>query len=153
MNIAFKETRDFSEQEISELAGRVVAMDPWRRLGFTQGEVHYRSSHPECDSRHLVILNEGEPAGLICLKHPWLYGVYIGLFAVLPEVQGKGIGSRALEFIENEYREEVKNIWLLVSDFNETAKAFYQAKGFTVIGNIEDFLVKGEDEVLLRKVI
>jgi len=153
MNLSFQDTSEFSDEVIGELAAKVVAIDPWLRLGFTQGELHYRTSHPECGSRHLVIVDDGKPAGLICLKHPWLYGVYIGLFAILPEAQGKGVGSSALEFIEREYRDKVKNIWLLVSDFNEQAKAFYQSRGFKTIGTIDDFLVEGEDEVLMRKVL
>lgn len=110
-------------------------------------------SNPEPDARRLALVANGAIAGLLCLRYPWLRGVYLEMLAVLPSAQGLGLGACALDYVEREYRDKTRNIWLLVSAFNERARGFYQAKGFTQIGMIKDFLVEGEDEILMRKLI
>ncbi|MEO5344637.1 MAG: hypothetical protein H7842_15210, partial [Gammaproteobacteria bacterium SHHR-1] len=46
---------------------------------------------------------------------------------------------------------QAANIWLLVSRFNQPARHFYLAHGFAELCCIEDLLLAGEDEVLMRK--
>jgi ribosomal protein S18 acetylase RimI-like enzyme len=82
-----------------------------------------------------------------------LRGAYIELFAVLPAAQGRGVGRAILEFVESSYRGRAANLWLLVSAFNSGARGFYEKHGFRPIGVIEDLVVVGQDEILMRKVI
>ena len=43
------------------------------------------------------------------------------------------------------------NLFLMVSDFNQAAHAFYVALGYEVVGSLHDYLVRGHSEILMRK--
>ncbi|MFZ1537901.1 MAG: GNAT family N-acetyltransferase [Chromatiaceae bacterium] len=142
------------EPGLAAVIGNALAgMDPWKTLGYGAEALAHglESPHPEV-TRYLA-MRSGEPQGLVVVRYPWLRGAYIDLFAVLPAAQGRGIGGAALEFLESSYRGRTTNLWLLVSGFNSGARRFYEQHGFRPIGVIEDLVVAGQDEVLLRKVI
>ena len=137
----------------AEIGNRLAGMDPWRTLGYSAETLArgLASPHPEV-TRYLAMEGD-EPQGLVVVRYPWLRGAYVELFAVLPAAQGRGVGRAALEFIESHYRGRTANLWLLVSGFNASARRFYERQGFRPIGVIEDLVVAGQDEVLMRKVI
>ena len=146
--------RAAQEREQAAAIGAALAgMDPWRTLGY-QAEPLARgleSAHP--DLTHYLAMRDGELQGLVVVRHPWLRGAYIELFAVLPRAQGQGVGRAALDFIESHYRRRTANLWLLVSGFNTGARCFYEKQGFHSVGVIADLVVAGQDEMLMRKVI
>lgn len=125
-------------------------MDPWRRLGYRQKALEAFFLRPACDAERYLIRLDGEVAGTLCLKRPWLRGVYLEQLAILPPWQRLGLGRRALVFIE-ESHPEAANIWLAVSAFNEAARHFYAANGFVELCILDELLAPGEDEVLMRK--
>jgi len=153
LNIQIEDMSRRGEGEVERLAMRIAAMDPWLRLGYSKESISVYLRNPEPDAGRLAIVVNDAVAGILCLRYPWLRGVYIEMFALIPEVQGMGVGSRMLEYIEGEFQSKTRNIWLLVSAFNGKAQGFYRAKGFLQIGKIKDFLVEGEDEILMRKTI
>jgi len=56
---------------------------------------------------------------------------YIFVLAVLPEYQGKGLGSQLIQFAEDTARKKkFKKVSLLVSAQNENAIRFYEKHGF-----------------------
>ena len=139
--------------QAESIAATLAAIDPWRTLGYSAATLArgLESTHPEL-TRYLA-LRGGAPEGLVVVRHPWLRGAYIELFAVLPPAQGQGLGRAALEFIESHYRPRTANLWLLVSGFNTGARCFYEKQGFHPVGVIADLVVAGQDELLMRKVI
>jgi len=140
-------------EQAAAIGATLAGIDPWRTLGY-QAETLARgleSTHP--DLTHYLAMRDGEPQGLVVVRHPWLRGAYIELFVVLPRAQGQGVGRAALEFIESHYRRRTANLWLLVSGFNTGARCFYEKQGFHPVGVIADLVVAGQDEVLMRKVI
>jgi ribosomal protein S18 acetylase RimI-like enzyme len=42
-------------------------------------------------------------------------------------------------------------VFLLVSSFNKDAQRFYRSRGYEVVGEIRDALVRGESEIIMRK--
>jgi ribosomal protein S18 acetylase RimI-like enzyme len=140
-------------EQAAAIGATLTGMDPWRTLGY-QAETLARgleSTHP--DLIRYLAARDGEPQGLVVVRHPWLRGAYIELFAVLPPAQGRGLGRVALELIESRYHRRTANLWLLVSGFNNGARCFYEKQGFHLVGIIADLVVAGQDEVLMRKVI
>jgi ribosomal protein S18 acetylase RimI-like enzyme len=139
---------------LAEVIGRTLAgMDPWQTLGYdaeglTRG---LQVVHPDL-TRYLV-QRDAKTLALAAVRHPWLRGAYIELFAVLPGAQGRGVGGALLRHIEATYRWRTGNLWLLVSAFNTGASRFYERHGFRQIGLIPDLVVPGQDEVLMRKVL
>jgi ribosomal protein S18 acetylase RimI-like enzyme len=69
--------------------------------------------------------------------------------AVLPDWQGRGIGSVILRRIEEEMKP--KNVWVCVSSFNRAAERFYIRNGFEHVGPLPGLLRPQFDELLMRK--
>ena len=135
------------------IARTLATLDPWRTLGYGS-EVLTRSLtsvHPDL-TRYLACRG-GRTLGLAVVRHPWLRGAYIELFAVLPEAQGQGVGGALLDRLEGAWRGRAANLWLLVSGFNVAARGFYLRHGFREIGVIPGLIIPAQDEVLLRKVL
>jgi len=62
--------------------------------------------------------------------------LYIDCFAVLPKYQGKGIGTKLLEFLIEEYVNQRNQILgLLVETENTNAQKLYSKVGFKPVGN------------------
>lgn len=60
---------------------------------------------------------------------------YIDCIGVNPNQQGKGLGSKIIEFLIGEYVTENKTVLgLLVDDDNPKAKKLYERLGFQVVG-------------------
>lgn len=56
-----------------------------------------------------------------------------------------------MKFIEKRIFMTSQNVFLCVSSFNKEAQRFYQKQGYKNIGLLKDYIVKGYDEVLMRK--
>ena len=75
-------------EEAHTIAATLAGIDPWLTLG-TSAESLARglqSTHPDV-TRYLAVRN-GVTQGLVGIRHPWLRGAYIELFAVLPSRPG-----------------------------------------------------------------
>lgn len=157
MSIENKLSFDLIENDqpelFSHIANQACQIEPWKSLS-TEPEklvAYYHSQSPDLIRFHLQM--DGATAGLVCLRQPWLRGVYIEHFLVLPGFQGMGIGKAFLRHIESKYQTQTNNLWLLVSAFNQPARKFYTSQGFIEIGPIRDFIKPGMDEILMRKLI
>jgi len=139
-------------------AGRVgqvlTTMDPWQHLGFgAQVLTDYLNRHDSALDRHAII-QHGHLVGAIAVRSPWLRGPYLELLAVFPQTQGKGIGSKALNWaFEHARTSKAVNFWACVSAFNLAARGFYAHMGFTETTELTDLVVSGENEILLRKIL
>lgn len=61
---------------------------------------------------------------------------YIDCLAVDPSQQGKGLGSKLIQFLKEEYVDRRKTILgLLVDEDNPSAKKLYERLGFHVVGS------------------
>lgn len=139
--------------QAASIAAVLAEIDPWKTLGYGVELLEQKLGSVHPDVIRYLVMRDGEPHGLVVVRFPWLGGAYIELFAVLPAAQGRGIGHAALEFVESCYSERTTNLWLLVSGFNSGARRFYERHGFRPIGVIDDLVLKGQHEVLMRKVI
>lgn len=62
--------------------------------------------------------------------------IYIDCFAVLPTFQGKGIGTKLLQFLIEEYvNQRNQTLGLLVEKYNINAQKLYSKVGFKPVGN------------------
>ncbi len=103
-----------------------------------------------CISRMLI----DNPCGVIIMDPRGLAGSpYIKLIAVDPGFRNRKIGAAMLGYVENEFRGKARFIFLCVSSFNKQAQKFYAAHGFTQIGELKDFIIKGASELIMQKTI
>ena len=54
---------------------------------------------------------------------------------------------------EKKIFKKAPNVFLCVSAFNGGAQRFYRRLGYARVGVLKDFVVRGQDEILLRKTI
>jgi ribosomal protein S18 acetylase RimI-like enzyme len=67
--------------------------------------------------------------------------------------RGQGVGRALLEFAEQRIFRETPNVFICVSDFNRDARGFYAKLGYEEVGELKDYVVRGHNEILLRKTI
>ena len=125
--------------------------DPWRRLGYAKDDWN-RIFCPTPKGRDCyVALLEGQVAGVAILKQKFLLGDYLELLGVAEWARKQGIGRNLLSHVERLVFGRTKNLFACVSDFNESARAFYKKHGYQEIGPMPNFLIPGSAEILLRK--
>jgi ribosomal protein S18 acetylase RimI-like enzyme len=90
-------------------------------------------------------------AGVAIVKQKFLLGDYLELLGVAVWARQRGIGGHLLQHIEEQVFTRTKNLFACVSDFNESARAFYKKHGYQEIGPMPNFLIPGSAELLLRK--
>ena len=139
------------EKEAGPVAERLSAIDPWLTLGYRPESLRDYLIRPDPAKHCFVIEVEGRVAGAISIRHPWLDGPYLELFAVFPDHQGAGLGAEMLAWWQEQSFQVAKNLWVLVSSFNKPARGFYLRQGFVEIGTLKDLVRDGCDEILLRK--
>lgn len=90
-------------------------------------------------------------SGVLILHLGGSFDGYIQLLAVFPEFQNRRLGEKIMRFAEDKIFQRSKNVFLCVSDFNFRAQKFYERLGYQKTGALENFLVAGQNEILLRK--
>lgn len=132
----------------TELAG----IDPWARYQYTpEALAKYFSDREEGAPRFEILVGD-TLAGAICIRNNWLRGPYLQLLAILPAFQKRGIGSVALSWFEAEAgSSNAQNIWVVTSEFNLGALAFYERFGFIRLATLDSLVSEGTAEILLRK--
>jgi ribosomal protein S18 acetylase RimI-like enzyme len=76
---------------------------------------------------------------------------YLALLAVKKEYRSNGIGKVLIRKFEEIGFEKANRVFLLVSDFNKRAQAFYKKIGYKKVGEIPDMFKKGICENILVK--
>lgn len=137
--------------EAGLLAAELIGMTPWRELGYQVDTLRNYLLAVQQDFECLCLHVDGIPAGVIALRSPWLRGTLLELLAVLPNFQQQGLGKWLIQhLVENAQGKKQRNLWTLTSAFNTAAICFYQSRGFICIGQLDDFIVEGQNELLLR---
>ena len=80
--------------------------------------------------------------------------VWLGYFAVHPDYRGKGLGTAALEFMEEQLKLRGYK-WILVETYDneicEPAIALYYKLDYKLVGSLADYLDDDSDAIFLRK--
>jgi ribosomal protein S18 acetylase RimI-like enzyme len=99
----------------------------------------------------LVLTRASVPVGLAVLRRQVMLGYYLELFAIAPGDRRRGAGRVLLQSVENIAFCNSTNLYLCVSDFNTAARAFYESAGYREVGRLDDLVVAGHAEILMRK--
>jgi [ribosomal protein S18]-alanine N-acetyltransferase len=141
-----------TESDREWCAQLMAGTDPWITLGRGLDECRTACLHPD----YLLFVGRlgVERCGFILL-HPrgLASSPYIASIATASEFRGKGIGSRLLAFAESYARPRSRHIFLCVSSFNRRAKALYERQGYTVVGELKDYILKGASELIMHKTL
>lgn len=142
--------RPLETREEAEACARMMAgTDPWITL---------RLGHDAClrvlldETRERYVAYDGDRlAGVLVLNLKGAFVGYIQTVCAAPEYRGKGVGTALVAFAEERIFRDHKNAFICVSDFNPGARRLYERLGFSLVGQLTDYLVAGRSELLLRK--
>ena len=146
--------RPIQSIDIVPLAQLMAANSLWQRYNVTEASAAQRLQNG-IDQQATIIVGEvdGEPVGFIWLAERGAFNRsgYIMLIGVRADRQGQGVGRALLLAAESALFTQVADLFLLVSDFNQAAQAFYQRLGYRQVGAIPDYVVPGITELIFHK--
>jgi ribosomal protein S18 acetylase RimI-like enzyme len=136
---------------IAACARMMAASDPWLTLARSVAACARALSN---EKRERWIAREGEAiAGFLILDLEGPFAGYIQTIFVADGMRGRGHGARLLAFAEERIFERSPNAFLCVSSFNEGARRLYERSGYEAVGLLRDYIVRGYDEILMRKTL
>ena len=125
--------------------------EPWTTIGRTYEESLALVNDPAKET--WVAFHEERFIGFIILVLRGALVGYIQIVAVVPEARSSGAGSQMIRFAEERIFSHHPNVFLCVSSFNPRARALYERLGYSLVGELPDYLVRGASEYLMRKTI
>ena len=132
---------------------RFIAEAPlWRRYGYGAERCAADLEAALQAHRDVLICAElsAEPVGLAWVLPRGTFGrsPYLKLIAIAAPHRGRGFGASLLAAAEDV---GAGDLTLLVSDFNDEARRFYEDHGYREVGALPDFVLSGVTERILRK--
>ena len=141
------ETKDKNDFVIC--ANMMLKTNPWITLGLNFEQCH--AAFEGIGKEVYILKKEEEILGFVILQIAGTFRGYIQTLCINENYRGQGLGKKLLTFCEERIRQISPNIFICVSSFNTGALKLYQAMGFTLVGELENFVRNGFTELLLRK--
>ena len=127
----------------------MASNEPWITLQRTYEDSIKLFADPV--SEIFLLQHDGQRIGFIMIKMKGSFTGYIQNIALSEETRGKGIGEAAIRYIEERIFQVSPNVFICASSFNIGAQKLYQRLGYEVVGILKDYIIKGQDEVFMRK--
>jgi ribosomal protein S18 acetylase RimI-like enzyme len=144
------EIRPFaSEAEADACARMMSATDPWKALG--RGREACLRMLQDVSRERYAAFRDGALVGFLVLNLRGAFVGYLQTICIDEPYRGRGLGARLIAFAEERIFREWPNVFLCVSSFNPDARRLYERLGYRAIGTLTDYIVAGNDEVLMRK--
>ena len=144
--------RPLESQEDRERCARLIdTSEPWITLGRGY-EAALRVLEDPSRETYLAF-TDGAFAGFLILTMKGAFVGYIQTVCMVPEHRNRGLGRQLIAFAEERIFRESNNVFLCVSSFNTAARRLYERLGYELIGELQDYLVRGHSELLMRKTI
>jgi ribosomal protein S18 acetylase RimI-like enzyme len=136
-------------QEAEALARMMAASEPWLTLGrtFDKSLAIVRDPGKEV----WVVPGPDGPLAFVILDMHGAFSGYVQTICVRADARGRGLGTGLLAWVETRIFRESPNVFLCVSSFNQGARRLYERMGYAVVGTLDDYIVRGHAEVLMRK--
>jgi [ribosomal protein S18]-alanine N-acetyltransferase len=141
-----------SPADAEHCALMMSSSEPWKTLGRSYDACLARM-RDETKERYVSSGEDGVPRGFIIVNMEGPFPGYIQTICVAPEERGKGLGAELVRFAEERIFRDSPNVFLCVSSFNPRARGLYERLGYAVVGALDDYLVRGHAEILMRKSI
>ena len=133
-------------------AAWLVAMEPWRSLGYAQLTLG-RWLGGEAARGRVLLWRESPrraPSAVIVFQPDVLLGWFVSLLAVRPAASGRGIGRALLEHVARDCFRARRWLYVSCDESNQPARAFYRKLGFARVGRLPELIAPGRAELLLR---
>jgi [ribosomal protein S18]-alanine N-acetyltransferase len=138
-----------SSAEAQECARMMASSEPWVTLGRSY-EASLRTLQDTAKEVYVASMDE-RLVGFLIVNMQGPFAGYIQTVCVHPEHRGRGLGGRLVGWAEERILRDSPNVFMCVSSFNLDARRLYERLGYTVVGELKDYIVRGHSELLLRK--
>ena len=138
-------------QEADWCAALMASSEPWITLGRSQEDALQLIQDPLREAYVTAVGNE--LVGFIIIVMQGAFIGYIQSIAIAPGWRNQGIGSQLLRFAEAQIFSQTPNVFICVSSFNPKAQRWYERLGYEIVGTLNDYIIPGQAEILLRKSI
>lgn len=139
-----------SDSDIEVCAQMMANSSPWNMLFFTEKQCKRGLSLPSL-TLHIAEIG-GEIIGFISTNHIGMEGEpLLEYICIDSRYRSQGLGSRFIEFLEEELFPEADNIYLFVSDINPRAMSLYERLGYVCTGELHNYNLYAQTEYLYRK--
>jgi [ribosomal protein S18]-alanine N-acetyltransferase len=138
-----------SDDERSACLEIMASSKPWVTLGMTLSNLTETISDP-LNQVYAAYVGE-EIVGTMVIQTVGDFSGYLKSIAVKQGWRSQKLGERMMAFIEQEIFSSCANLFVCVSSFNRGAQRFYLRRGYEMVGTLNNFLVEGYDEILMRK--
>ena len=145
-----------SPEEAHACAELMASMDPWVRFGRTHEESYGIVTDPARET--YVALDDAADgdhgvAGFAVIVMQGVFVGYIQSVAVRPDWRGRGLGTALIQHVERRILRDQPNVFICASSFNPDARRLYERLGYRAVGELTDWVIRGQSEILLRKTI
>ena len=130
----------------------MVELPLWKRYGVTEASASGQFSDAIQRGDLLLVSDaNAEVCGFAWCARGAAFGRsdYLRLIGVRADCSGQGMGAALLG--EVEAQTQSRDLFLLVSDFNEGAQRFYRRMGYEPIGAIPGYVLPDVTELIFRK--
>jgi len=135
--------------EIAICAKMMAESEPWLTLRRSL-EASIRTLQ-DPDKEVYILEDDEEILGFVVLDLRGPFPGYLQTVCVRSGERGQGHGARLIEYAEERIFRDSPNVFMCVSTFNPDARRLYERLGYTVVGELPDYIVQGHGEILLRK--
>jgi ribosomal protein S18 acetylase RimI-like enzyme len=143
-----------TEAGVPFLAGWIAATPLWARYNLSADQAAALLRTGLTDGACILTCGPAEaPDGFVWVVTDGAFdrSGYIRWLGVRPGAQRAGLGSRLLSAAEAALGNRSQAVFLLVSDFNHEAQAFYQQHGYTQCGALPNYILPGVAELIFWK--
>jgi [ribosomal protein S18]-alanine N-acetyltransferase len=146
------EIRKMQETREAGLCAELMASsEPWKTLGRDYESALKLVLDPSRDV--YLALSGTEILGFVVIVMQGAFVGYIQTLVVMREWRNRGVGSALLDYAEALIFRQSPNVFICVSSFNEAARRLYERCGYRVVGTLDDYVISGHSEILMRKTI
>ncbi|AUW93064.1 hypothetical protein BXT84_03115 [Sulfobacillus thermotolerans] len=147
--------RLWETKDIPEIAKLMSSLPLWQHYGvsYLSAAERLKALWLEGEQGFAVVNSSGLLVGFV-LFNTKTFGNngYIRLFGVSPHKARAGIGQSLLQHVECALHQQgVSKLLLLCTDWNYSARSFYEKVGFVKIGELPNWVLEGTIEVLYAK--
>ena len=135
--------------ELAICAKMMAESEPWLTLQRSLESSIRTLQDP--DKEVYVLEDDDEILGFVVVDLRGPFPGYLQTVCVRSGERGQGHGERLIAFAEERIFRDSPNVFLCVSTFNPGARRLYERLGYTVVGELSDYIVGGHGEILLRK--
>jgi ribosomal protein S18 acetylase RimI-like enzyme len=145
--------RPAQRDELAAVATLVVGQPLLMRYGATAAGLTRDLNGALDRGEPVLVADDGQLHGFAWFLRNGTFaqGGYLRLIALAPGAEGRGMGRALLQEVERQVAEHSRNLFLMVSHWNEGARRFYAARGYSEVGRLPAFIRPDTDEIICWK--